>query len=113
MIIKFILIAGLVALLLFFIIKIRSKIMDRILFLFLFLAGVFFVIYPEATNKIAHAVGISRGADLIFYFAVVFFFFAILLLYSKNKDLEKKFTKLVSNDAVENAREPKTTSAGK
>lgn len=111
--IKLILIFGLVALLLFFLVRIRSKIMDRIIFLLLFFAGVFFIIYPEVTNSIAHAVGISRGADLIFYLALVFFFFAFLLLYSRNKELERKLNKLVGNDAIENATEPGAASGGK
>jgi hypothetical protein len=100
---KFILISLLLLVFLFYLLKIRSKLLDRLLFIIFFMTGVFFIIYPDITTSIAHTIGINRGADLIFYLAIVFFFFGLILLYSMNKELEKKLTDLIRNDAIENA----------
>lgn len=101
---KFILLSLLLIAFLFYLAKVRSKRLDRLLFIVFFITGFVFIIHPDVTNRIAHAVGISRGADLIFYLAIIFFFFVFILLYSMNKELERKLTDLVRNDAIENAK---------
>ena len=44
---------------------------DRVLLAFrialVSLAGIYFVLLPEQTSKLAHAVGVGRGADLVLY----------------------------------------------
>ena len=102
---KLLLIFLLFATLIFYFTKMKSERSNRIIFILLILIGVIFVAYPEITNRIAHLIGISRGADLIFYLSIIFFFFAVLLLYAKNKELERKLNELVKNDAIENVRE--------
>jgi hypothetical protein len=98
---KLILITLLVISILIYFIKVKSKRLDKIIFLLLLLTGIVFIIQPDITNRIAHILGIGRGADLIFYLAIIFFFFALILLYSKNKDLEKKLNDLVRSDALD------------
>ncbi len=87
-------------------IRLRSTLFDVILILIFVCAGVFFVFFPDTTTEIAHYAGVSRGADLLFYFAILFLFFLILKLYSRLRSVEKKFTELVRSKSLEEAEGP-------
>ncbi|MEJ7739652.1 MAG: DUF2304 domain-containing protein [Chitinophagaceae bacterium] len=102
---KLILLTGILMLLAFYLIKVRSKILDRIFFIGLLLMGMVLVLYPDITSKLAKFIGIGRGADLIFYLAILFFLFCFLLSYGKIKELEKNMTEFIRNDAIDNASE--------
>jgi hypothetical protein len=85
--------------------RLRTTLLDLILiFLFLF-TGVLFVIFNEITDKIAHFLGISRGADMIFYLSILFLFFLILKLYARLRRLEQQITGIVRNKSLEEAEE--------
>jgi hypothetical protein len=86
--------------------RLRSTLFDLILILIFFGVGVFFVLFPETTNKIANLVGVSKGANLLLYSAILFLFFLILKLYSRLRKVEQKFTELVRNKSLEEAEEP-------
>jgi hypothetical protein len=75
------------------------------MFVAILLLGMVLVLYPDITMKLANLVGIGRGADLIFYLAILFFCFCFLLSYGKIKELEKNMTELIRNDAIDNACE--------
>ncbi|WP_300596704.1 DUF2304 domain-containing protein [Niabella sp.] len=77
---------------------------NKLLILFLFLACVFIIVFPDELTGIAHLVGVNRGVDLLFYFTFLFLFLTIIVLYKKIRDLQKKITKLIRNDAVNNAQ---------
>src|SRR4028118_600082 len=102
---KLILLTGILFLLAFYLIRVRSKVLDRVIFVGLLLSGMVLVLYPDITMKLANLVGIGRGADLVFYLAILFFCFCFLLSYGKIKELEKNMTELVRNDAIDNACE--------
>ena len=85
--------------------RLRSTLLDVILIILFFAAGIFFVLFPDTTNEIAHLVGVSRGADLLSYSAILFLFFLILKLYSRLRRVEQKFTELVRNKSLEEAEE--------
>lgn len=104
-IIQIILTIGVAVLALYMYLRLRSSLFDVILIGVFFAVGVFFVLFPETTNKIAHWVGVSRGADLLFYFSILFLFFLILKLYSRLRRVEQKFTELVRNKSIEEAEE--------
>jgi hypothetical protein len=53
----------------------------------------------------AHFLGISRGADMIFYLGILFLFFLILKLYSRLRRLERQITGLVRSKSLEEAEE--------
>ncbi len=63
--------------------------------------GIFFVLYPEVTNQLAHFLGIGRGADLIFYLAIMCFGYMVLVLYSKIKKLEDQVAAIVRKQSLE------------
>lgn len=86
-------------------IRLRSGLFDVILIGLFFTAGIFFVLFPETTNKIAHWVGVSKGANLLLYSAILFLLFLILKLYSRLRRIEQKFTELVRNKSIEEVEE--------
>ena len=86
-------------------IRLRSGLFDVILIVLFFVVGTFFVLFPETTNDIAHFVGLSKGANLFLYTAILFLFFLILKLYSRLRRVEQKFTEFVRNKSMEEAEE--------
>lgn len=87
-------------------IRLKSTIFDLILIALFFIVGIFFVLFPDTTNDIAHFVGVSKGANLLSYSAIMFLFFLILKLYSRLRKVEEKFTELVRSKSLEEAKEP-------
>ena len=69
-IIQIILTIGVAIIAIYMYLRLRSSLFDVILIGLFFALGVFFVLFPETTNKIAHWVGVSRGADLLFFLEV-------------------------------------------
>ena len=104
-IIQIILTIGVVALAIYMYLRLRSSLFDVILMGLFFAAGIFFVLFPDTTNDIAHFVGVSKGANLLLYTAIMFLFFLILKLYSRLRRIEQKFTDLVRNKSIEEAEE--------
>lgn len=85
--------------------RLRSTLLDIILIGLFFVAGIFFTLFPETTNDIARFVGVSKGANLLLYSAILFLFFLILKLYSRLRKVEQKFTEFVRNKSLEEAEE--------
>jgi len=56
--------------------------------------GMFLVWAPETTNRLAGALGVGRGADLILYLWVVITLALILFLYLKILRLARRITQL-------------------
>jgi hypothetical protein len=99
--IQIILLIGLLATLISYFRWFRSAASDKILIALIVLTGMTFVVLPELTNKIAHKLGVGRGADLLFYLAIIAFGYALLLLYSKIRSLETKMAEIVRKYALE------------
>ena len=76
--IQILLIAGVVLLALYYVFRLRSALVDLMLLLLFAGAAIFFILAPENTNKIAHKLGVGRGADLLFYSCILFFLFILL-----------------------------------
>ena len=60
-----------------------------------------FAIQPDWSSSVAKAVGISRGADLLFYVSHLTLFFIAFVYFVKFKEMEVRFTKLVRQLALE------------
>jgi len=82
----------------------RSAVFDKILIAAIFFAGMLFVIFPDFTTKISSFLGVGRGADLLFYMAIVSFSYLIMLLYSKIRKLEIQLTELLRSQALAGAK---------
>lgn len=62
------------------------------------------IIEPDITVAIARFLGIARGADLVFYFAILLTFVGFFLVYAKLRRLEQALTKIVRQTAIDEAR---------
>ena len=103
--IQVVLTAGIVIIAAYMYLRLRSSILDVILIAVFLITGVVFVMFNEVTDVIAHFLGISRGADMIFYLGILFLFFLILKLYSRLRKIEEKFTEFVRSKSLEEAEE--------
>ena len=106
--IQLLLISGVVIIFGYYISRFRNALVDLIALFFFAGLGIFFILFPEYTNKIAHKLGVGRGADLLFYSCILFFLFIILKLFARIRRLEEKLTELVrqqAKDSVTNEKE--------
>jgi hypothetical protein len=58
-----------------YIVRLRSTLSDRLIYLGLAVVGAVLVLRPDWTNDLAARLSIGRGADLMFYLFVVFSLF--------------------------------------
>ena len=84
--------------------KFRNSVLDIILIFLILVTGLVFVAFPALTNRIAHAIGVGRGADMIFYLSIVFFSFILLKLYARLRKLEEVINTLVRENSISNAK---------
>ncbi|MDQ6679323.1 MAG: DUF2304 domain-containing protein [Acidobacteriota bacterium] len=70
----------------------RSKLGLRLLIALFAVSATVFVLFPELTNKIAHRVGVGRGADLLLYLTLFGMITVFMLLYMRTRRLEAKIT---------------------
>ncbi len=76
----------------------REKKISLGLFLFWFLfwlTAVFFVLQPETASRLARFVGVTRGVDLLVYFALLVIFYLVFRILVKIETLEQEITKVV------------------
>ncbi|MBK7147845.1 MAG: DUF2304 domain-containing protein [Bacteroidetes bacterium] len=102
--IKVILLTPLLALILFYITRLRNKTFYRLVLISISALGALFVLFPVIPNELAHLVGVGRGADLVTYLFIVCFFLGGVNLYSKIRKLEANQNELVRKIAIEQAR---------
>jgi hypothetical protein len=100
--IQAVLLTGVAFIFLYFIIRLKKRLLD-IIILFLMIAGaVVFILWPDLTTIIAKRLNVGRGTDLILYLSVLIFWFMILKLYTRLRKLEQMFTKIIRDDALKN-----------
>ena len=64
------------------------------------LTGIYFVLFPEHTNELAHFVGVGRGADLVLYCWLVISIIVSLNLQSQILQLQRLITELAREMAL-------------
>jgi small membrane protein len=101
--IQVILIAGVVFIFGYYVFRFRSALLDLLVIGLFAGIGIFFILFPDYTNDIAHKLGVGRGADLLFYSCILFFLFIILKLFARLRRLEEKLTELVRKEAKREA----------
>lgn len=67
-------------------------------------AGICFVLAPEWTNRLAHMVGVGRGADLILYCWLLISLMVSINLQFKILDLQRLLTELTREIALQAPR---------
>ena len=81
--IKIILLIPLVALIVILLPRLKNKTFYRLMLVAISGIGILFVLFPSITDRLAHFVGVGRGADLVTYLFMIFFFLGGVILYSK------------------------------
>lgn len=82
----------------------RSKLGYRLLAAFFFLSASVCVIFPGITSDVANALGVGRGADLLLYLGLLAGIHSFLLLYLKERRLDRRITELTRAIAIRDAR---------
>lgn len=104
--IQILLISGVALIVLYYVFRLRSALFDLIV-LFIFSAlAVYFILFPEYSNILAHKLGVGRGADLLFYICILLFLFVIMKLFSRIRRLEQLLTEAVRKDAIKSTIVP-------
>jgi hypothetical protein len=86
----------------FYVIKIRKLVFDRIIFIIGAIVGIFLVFFPEVSTVIANWMGIGRGADLVFYLFIIVSLFYFVSVNAEIRNLQKQITELTRTQALAN-----------
>jgi hypothetical protein len=62
--------------------------------------AVIVVAFPNISNDVAHAVGVTTGANLLLYFLTLAFIFVVVNLYIRNKTENERLVALVRKIAI-------------
>jgi hypothetical protein len=104
--IKVILIIFLLIILRAFLVQKSLILTKRVVVFLMFLFLVLLVVFPDISTRIAKAVGVGRGVDLVFYFSHLFLLFLIVGLWRRSIVLMDTVTKLSRAIALQGARKP-------
>jgi hypothetical protein len=102
--IQVLLIGGVLIIFGYYAFRVRNALLDLLALLIFSGLAIFFILYPEQTNKIAHWLGVGRGADLLFYICILFFIFVLLKLFARIRRLEKTVTEMARKQAINDAK---------
>ena len=72
----------------------------------LWIAAAVLIARPELTAILARALGIGRGTDLVFYFAILGMVFGFFTVYVRLRRIESDLTKIVRELAIRSAETP-------
>jgi hypothetical protein len=104
--IQIILIPLLLLIVVMYVSRFRSRLLDRLIVLLSGTLGIIMVLMPDWANALAHLVGVGRGADLTMYFGLIGLSFLGLRLYSQLRLIETQLVRIVQAQAIEHARRP-------
>jgi small membrane protein len=107
--IQILLISGVVIIFGYYVSRFRNALLDLLVLTIFAGLGIFFILFPEYSNTIAHRLGVGRGADLLFYSCILFFLFIVLKLFARIRRLEEKMTDLVRQNAKDKATDMSET----
>lgn len=105
--IQILLILAAVVVLLVYFNRLRSRLLDRLLFFLLALIAVVMVIRPDWASGVAHFLGVGRGADLVVYLGITGLAFLWLGLYTRQRELDVRLTELTRRLAMLEAEKGK------
>lgn len=86
--------------------RLRSRLFDRLLFIFIVVSGVAMVARPDWATEVANFFGVGRGADLVAYLGLSGLGLLWLGMYSRQRELEEKLTELARQLAILQAEQP-------
>lgn len=71
----------------------------------LWIAAAVSIADPELLVRVAHFLGIGRGADLVLYLSVIFTFAAFFITYLRFRRVDEQLTKIVRHLAIRDAQD--------
>ena len=80
--------------------KAYHKVMWRAYVVLVTLAAGLSVVFPNTLTRLANAIGVGRGADLVLYALVVTFMLVSVILFRRVAELERRYTTLARSIAV-------------
>jgi hypothetical protein len=95
-----------------YVFRLRTVLIDRLIYLLLIAGGIALVLKPELSTNIANRIGIGRGTDLLFYIFMLFCLFQYVSVASQFKTLERQLTLLVRSTAIAHPILPATDIEG-
>ena len=75
----------------------------------LWISGGLVVVKPETVNRLADALGVGRGADVVIYGTIVLLFFLNFKLFSKLVKIENDIIKIVRELALKSQDDKRET----
>jgi len=57
-------------------------------------------VYPEGSTRLAHALGVGRGTDLLTYISLAAIFYMLFRLFLRQERIERDITKIVRHTAL-------------
>jgi hypothetical protein len=89
----------------------RHLAMRRLAMVLVLALTVLAVIFPNALNDVAHAVGVGRGADLLLYGLIVVFLGNALVQQRRSRHIEREMTLIARRVAIAEAEKPAPAAA--
>ncbi|MEX1246976.1 MAG: DUF2304 domain-containing protein [Anaerolineales bacterium] len=87
--------------------RLRTRLLDRLIFFVLAVVAIALVVQPEWANELAHYLGVGRGADLLVYVGFSGLAFLWLGLYTRQREMDVRLTDLARRIALLQAEKPK------
>lgn len=101
--IQILLILAAVVVLLVYFNRLRSRLLDRVIFFALAMLAVVMVARPDWASDVAHFLGVGRGADLLVYVGFTGLAFLWLSLYTRQREMDVRLTELARRLAISEA----------
>lgn len=73
--------------------------------LFLWLAILLVFWQPEITSRLALALGVNRGADLVVYLSIIVIMYLLYKIFVRLNKTDEVLTQLVRTDALKNVKD--------
>lgn len=84
----------------------RQQLLRRLAGLLVVGLGIVAVLWPMITTRVANAIGVGRGTDLVLYVLVMVFIYTALATSQRIHHLERQITLLVREIALKNVEAP-------
>jgi len=101
-----VIIVATVLIFLIYALRLRTMLLDRIVFAAIVLVGIALAIHPDLSTRLANAIGIGRGADLMLYVFILFSLFQTVHLAARLKTIDARITSMVRDSALANQLQP-------
>jgi hypothetical protein len=101
-----VIIVATVLIFLLYALRLRTVLRDRIVFAVIVVVGIALAIHPDLSTRLANAIGIGRGADLMLYVFILFSLFQTVHLAARLKTIDARITSMVRDSALANPLQP-------